>query len=867
MSEFKVHPSSLKIGLSWLAFPIVLLGVSGLHFLLKPVLPLYWSTQLPVLLGALVILSLEYVMPYRTAWLPSKRDYGQDALFMVLIQILLPKAVGFALVLLWVSPLQNLVPALTHLWPHHWPILLQMVFMMLLADLGRYWLHRWFHTVPLLWRFHAVHHSPQRLYWTNVGRFHPVDKATQLLLDTLPFMLLGVHAEVLALYFVAYAIIGFFQHCNIDVRLGALNYVFSGPELHRWHHSQRVEESNRNYGNNTIVWDTLFGTRFLPREREVQQLGLINEAYPDSFTAQLKTPFLSNSDKQLFPELSWFEVVVNGLLALRMKLIEIRHFRPLQKAAQNPLKTQTETLLRILRANQNTELGKRLAFEEIHSIKAYQEKVPVHTYDDLQSLILKQAKTGEPCLTAAQPVMYNQTSGTTGQPKFIPILAETLTRLKHSQGVYSYIAYRYQPAAFAGKLLGIVSPAVEGHLPGGQPYGSASGHLYQSMPSLARGKYVLPAEVFEIADYDLKYYVILRLALAEPTITYMGSANPSTFKKCLEVLTLHQTTLLEDLRQGTCQGIQHLPEQVSGAIQARLRQEPQRAEELAQIFEHDATDMASIWPHLKMISTWTGGSCQIALNAVRAKIPAHSKILELGYLSSEFRGTLTIDPKRSWGLPTLNSTFFEFVSIENWENETPVFLTLNEVEVGQSYYVFMTTEAGLYRYHMNDIVKITGQYGNTPTLNFVQKGKGVTSITGEKLYESQLIEAVSCWEKDTGIKLAYYLALADPERSVYTLYLETIDAELKELTAHAKKIEEALSKWNLEYAAKRDSGRLLPLEIATLEPGSYEAFKTHCLEKGQREGQFKIMALQYKNDFTFDWSPHMTGHSVERHLF
>ena len=149
-----------------------------------------------------------------------------------------------------------------------------------------------------MWRYHAVHHSPHRLYWLNVGRFHPIEKAVQFGVDTLPFALLGVSTEVLAAYFVFYAVNGFFQHSNCDVRLGPLNYLVSGPELHRWHHSEFAEESDTNFGNNLIIWDLVFGTRFLPADREVGRLGLVNRDYPLGFLAQMTTPFVPGLDKR-----------------------------------------------------------------------------------------------------------------------------------------------------------------------------------------------------------------------------------------------------------------------------------------------------------------------------------------------------------------------------------------------------------------------------------------------------------------------------------------------------------------------------------------------------------------------------------------
>lgn len=178
------------------------------------------------------------------------------------------------------------------IWPHEWPIFAQAILMVLSADFLRYWLHVCSHRWSWLWRLHAVHHSPHKIYWLNVGRFHSVEKALQFLIDSLPFIVLGVSDQVIALYFVFYSINGFSQHCNIQLSLGYLNYLISGPELHRWHHSSLVKEANHNYGNNLIVWDLIFGTRFLPKDRQVNLLGLENRNYPMRFMDQLKTPFI-----------------------------------------------------------------------------------------------------------------------------------------------------------------------------------------------------------------------------------------------------------------------------------------------------------------------------------------------------------------------------------------------------------------------------------------------------------------------------------------------------------------------------------------------------------------------------------------------
>ncbi len=250
------------------------------------------ASYVSALAGAVLITAHEALLPYRSAWRPNAGEIGTDAVFMVVVQIALPFLLSISAVVALSDFLTTRGLALTGFWPHDWPVAAQACLMLLAADFIRYWMHRAFHKYTPLWRFHAVHHSPHKLYWLNVGRFHPIEKAIQYAVDAAPFALLGVAPEVLAAYFVFYAINGFFQHSNCLVRLGPLNYVVSGPELHRWHHSKLPNESDNNFGNNLIVWDVLFGTRFLPKDRQVGPLGLINRAYPSGFLAQLRTPFI-----------------------------------------------------------------------------------------------------------------------------------------------------------------------------------------------------------------------------------------------------------------------------------------------------------------------------------------------------------------------------------------------------------------------------------------------------------------------------------------------------------------------------------------------------------------------------------------------
>ncbi|MES2983958.1 MAG: sterol desaturase family protein [Pseudomonadota bacterium] len=283
----------------WIIYPGIMAAVILAYYglMAQGVSPAI-SSYMGGLLAAIMITIAEILLPYRHAWRPTRHDVIHDSVFLLLVQVALPNA----LTLLAAIGLQQWVghsgSALDGWWPQHYPVWIQMLLMMFAADFLRYWLHRAFHTHHRLWAVHAVHHSVQKLYWLNVGRFHPLDKGLQFLADVLPFIFLGVPAEVLTLYFVIYSVKGFFQHSNVDVRLGWLNYIISGPELHRWHHSRIIRESNSNYGNNVSVWDWLFGTFYYPKLQEVSELGLFNRQYPTAFLSQMRAPFVHGLDKE-----------------------------------------------------------------------------------------------------------------------------------------------------------------------------------------------------------------------------------------------------------------------------------------------------------------------------------------------------------------------------------------------------------------------------------------------------------------------------------------------------------------------------------------------------------------------------------------
>lgn len=276
------------------AFPAIFGGgmALGVHGLAEG-----WSPT--ILVGAIVfacgaaLILLERLLPYERAWSESKGDLPTDALHTAVSMVLVPQAwTAFGLAAL-VAAGGALSARGLGLWPADWPLLAQGALAVFVGDFFYYWLHRWMHESDWGWRLHAPHHSAPRLYWLNAGRFHPIDTLLGVVVQTGSVALLGAPAEAIAVISLFTGMHGMFQHCNVDVRLGPLNWVFSAAELHRWHHAPDAATANHNYASKLALWDIVFGTRlWAPDRRPPVATGIETlPNFPGDYLGQLAAPF------------------------------------------------------------------------------------------------------------------------------------------------------------------------------------------------------------------------------------------------------------------------------------------------------------------------------------------------------------------------------------------------------------------------------------------------------------------------------------------------------------------------------------------------------------------------------------------------
>jgi len=175
-------------------------------------------------------------------------------------------------------------------WASALPTAVQVLLVLLCADLLAYWSHRLFHR-SWLWPFHAVHHSSEHVDWLSSVRLHPVNDVITRLLQVVPLYWMGFSGSVLAAYVPFLTFYALLLHANVSWTYGPLRFVIASPAFHRWHHTTEAEGLDKNFAGTFPFIDLLFGTFYMPVDRSPEHFGISGAPVPTGFIAQLLYPF------------------------------------------------------------------------------------------------------------------------------------------------------------------------------------------------------------------------------------------------------------------------------------------------------------------------------------------------------------------------------------------------------------------------------------------------------------------------------------------------------------------------------------------------------------------------------------------------
>ena len=523
--------------------------------------------------------------------------------------------------------------------------------------------------------------------------------------------------------------------------------------------------------------------------------------------------------------------------------------------SRHPKHAAERTLRDILTISRDTVYGKEHHFDRILSatnaddlFRLYRQYVPVNDSFETLRPYVERHKNGETnVLFPGKPDMYATTSGTTSEPKWIPMthkyLKDVYGKMTHIW-IWNFICHRSR--IFGGHLFTTVGKELEGYAPDGTVFGSVSGVLVRDVPKIIKKHYTAPASVMSIDDYAARNYTLMRLALQHRDLTLWATANPSTILELLRTLNENTEEMINDIEHGTLSWNFEISDYIRAELDAYMSPQPLRAAELRRLLqEHGKLMPKHFWPWLQLLSTWKCGNTKIYMEKYMDQFDwSKTFYQELGYIATECRFGFSLDDTNESVLfPHFH--YYEFVEESELDKPHKHYLQIHELEQGKRYCAYVTTYSGLFRYNMNDLVEVGGKFYDTPTVHMVSKINGIVSMTGEKLYEPQFIDAVHKAEELMGVKTKFFVGFADISESKYHFYYEFVDEKIDQETTDefTKVVDRKLQEINNEYESKRASFRLKAPQAHILLSNAYARFKAACLRDGFRDGQFKFNLL------------------------
>jgi hypothetical protein len=515
-------------------------------------------------------------------------------------------------------------------------------------------------------------------------------------------------------------------------------------------------------------------------------------------------------------------------------------------ACRRPREVQESLLQRILSAQTKTAFGRDHGFDQIRTVADFRRQMPVAPYDYFEPY-LERVRNGEidALLSDGRVLMFALTSGTTAARKTIPITPRYLADYRRGWNRWGLRALLDHQRISCAPILQLAGDPEEFHTPAGIPCGSLSGLTVRVQHRYIRFLYCMPPAASAIKDTHAKFYVALRLSLGRP-VGMTLAANPSTLAALARLLNDEKESLLRDLRDGTLTTKINLPDAVRVELQPYLKRHRRGAQTLERIAEKSGELWPrDAWPPDRMLlGTWTGGSVGPYLRQLE-RYYGQTYVRDLGLVASEGRMTIPLVDGTPAGVLDVTTHYFEFIPEAEGDSPNPTVLGAHELEEGKHYFILLTTAAGLYRYHIHDLVRVAGFHGRTPLLEFLGKGHHFASLTGEKLSEYQVTRAMADVTHRLGVSLPVYTLapIWDDQKPYYGLFVEHTWGD-GAANSVLPELDRALSEANDEYRGKRKSDRLGAVRALWLPPGTWATWDRDRLAKaGGPPEQYKHPCL------------------------
>ncbi|HVG06823.1 MAG TPA: GH3 auxin-responsive promoter family protein [Thermoanaerobaculia bacterium] len=470
------------------------------------------------------------------------------------------------------------------------------------------------------------------------------------------------------------------------------------------------------------------------------------------------------------------------------------------RALGRPEDVQRSLLQHHLQANADTAFGRAHGFASIRTAEQYRERVPLLAGEELAPWVDRIAAGEAGVLTRSPVRTLEPTSGSSAAAKLIPYTPALQREIRRAVAPWIVDLYGSHPRLALGTAYWSITPlALNEERPAGPVrigFEEDSEYLGGFWSRLADATLAVPGSVRHLRDPDAFRYATLKFLLLRRDLSLISVWHPSFLLLLLEALPRFWDALVQDIGRSELK-------RLSPDVPTR------------------------IWPRLGLISCWGDAHAALSLPELARTFPG-VEIQPKGLLATE--GFVTIPFRGAWPL-AIRSHFFEFLPEDGG---SPRFAW--ELEEGQVCSVVLTTGGGLYRYRLQDRVRVEGFLESTPSLRFLGKEGHVSDLCGEKLHESFVAGVLARVFEGIAPRFAM---LAPDHDSGYVLFLES---ETPPPAGLAESLDAELSA-NPYYRLCRTLGQLAAVRIKTLEPGAFARYLHRCRERGQRWGDVKPLAL------------------------
>lgn len=540
-------------------------------------------------------------------------------------------------------------------------------------------------------------------------------------------------------------------------------------------------------------------------------------------------------------------------------------------------KKQEKLLLSLMRDNKNTVYGKKHNFNRVHSIEDYQKIVPLSRYEDYDEYVWRMADGEKNLITSRYGRRFTESSGSTGRSKLVPLSGRaewTCQCFTVSAPVGCAVKWFKGKGRRLPPQRGLMTAEIGSRkLSGGKTVSCLSSVPMLNMKPIMPLITTSPKEIlFPPDDCNMNMnYIKLRFALPDRNVSYLSTIFITSLESMFFYMEENWEMLCDDIEKGKIDESIVMPDDMRKKFEKKLKPNPKRAEELREQFQKgfdESPIIPRIWPKAEWMYGMGTGALSLYAKKLRRYIGEDMPIHYLGYAATEALMAVPIELNSFEYVILPHNGFFEFRPLDAPKENR--LLTISELEVGKEYELILTNLSGFYRYQIEDVVKVTGYYYESPKVTFCYRLNQIANISGEKVSQMAFDEIVDNLSEYMGDLYVGYSIYPDRTTSPghYVLFLETVSPIDDEKRAkYPEAFEKMLCAGNVSVAPLIRSGGLGHCEVKFLRSGTYDDYRALLKSQGANLNQvkpIKVIDNDEKRDFFISHVIEVTNNGIEQ---